>query len=138
MDDSETVTQFCAITASDPATAQQFLAIADQNLETAISLFFEGGGASLPNQQDAIDSTNPRNQPSTGESHGGGAPDSTGFDDAAFSRRLQEEEYGNNTDGVREAIRPVTETLVDPVYGKFLFRIRSSTSQSFLVSANKM
>lgn len=119
MDHSEAVAQFCAITEADAATAEQYLTIADQNLESAITLFLEGGGASLASQQDAIDLTSTRNSSSEP------VPGATEEDDIALSRRLQEEEYSGSTEGVREAIRPVTETLVDPMFGKRLQKLNS-------------
>lgn len=110
MEDSEAITQFCAITQADPETAQRYLAVADHELETAITLFLESGGAPIndPSRDDSVEVLSPvRNE---------------GFfsdEDVALSRQLQEEEYRNgSTDGVREAIRPVTETLVDPAYGE--------------------
>lgn len=111
MDHSEAVAQFCAITEADAATAEQYLTIADQNLESAIALFLEGGGVSLASQQDVIDLTSTRN--SSSEPMTGAIEE----DDIALSRRLQEEEYSGSAEGVREAIRPVTETLVDPMFG---------------------
>lgn len=116
MDQSELVEQFCAITASDKETAEQYLTIADQNLETAVTLFLEGGGQSFAGQQQSSQSN---------AGSGTGTPVSSAFgvggieeDDEALVRRLQQEEYNNvDNDGVREAIQPVTETLVEPGYG---------------------
>lgn len=41
------VAQFTEITGSSPETAGQYLQLADQNLETAMQLYFENGGAEL-------------------------------------------------------------------------------------------
>ncbi|KAF5111176.1 hypothetical protein DV453_000417 [Geotrichum candidum] len=116
MDQSELIEQFCAITASDAETAERYLAVADQNLEAAITLFLEGGGQSFASQQQPPQSNvNSGPTVSAGSSVGAGAIDE---DDEALVRRLQQEEYNStDNDGVREAIRPVTETLVEPGYG---------------------
>lgn len=108
----ELVAQFCAITAADSDTANRYLVVADQDLETAVTLFLEGGGASIASQEDAVTRT------SSGNISGGGSED----EDEALSRRLQQEEYnGNNSASgeVREAIRPVRETLVQPGFNPF-------------------
>lgn len=120
MDSSDLVAQFCSITESDPETAEQYLALADRNLETAITLFIEGGSVPITDQEY---STSAASRLSPGAATGGG--DLTDIsDDAALSRRLQQEEYANNSsDNVREAIKPVTETLVESSYGRSLYFI---------------
>uniref|UniRef100_A0A060T8S2 ARAD1C39028p n=1 Tax=Blastobotrys adeninivorans TaxID=409370 RepID=A0A060T8S2_BLAAD len=85
MDQSELVAQFCAITSAEPSLAEQYLAVNDNNLEQAVALFFESGGASLESQVHDPTSANPQSTQSP----------------------LQE-------DPVRERIQPVTERLVNP------------------------
>jgi UBX domain-containing protein 7 len=106
MDDA--VEQFCAVTAAEPELARQYLEVADGNLESAITLFLESGGASIESQRHAAESR-------------GSSTDTPG--DEEMSRRLQEEEYGSGMQSqqegeqVRERIQPVTERLVEPQYG---------------------
>ncbi|PYH93478.1 putative UBX domain protein [Aspergillus ellipticus CBS 707.79] len=132
--DGDVVAHFTEITGSKPELATQYLQLADFNIEQAVQLFFENGGAQLteeplpstsnPNRashaaesQDVdsdddltIDETRsaPRNQPS----HNSAAFE----DDAAMARRLQEEMYsgGDNEEGVRAPMARTTETLVGP------------------------
>lgn len=109
MHDSESISQFCAVTQADPETARRYLEVAGNEIETAITLYLESGGA-------------PINSPGNNEPLS--PVPNEGFvdhdEDMDLVRRLQEEEYRKtNDDGVREAIRPVTETLVDPMFGKF-------------------
>lgn len=116
MDQSELVAQFCSFTAADPATAEQYLSISDNNLENAVTLFLESGGASLDSQVRASEQTR------SGENQGTRNEGTDFEDDEAFSRRLQSEEYSNNNNSnpeeeVRERIRPVTETLVESGFG---------------------
>ena len=138
MDQSELVAQFCAITAADADTAERYLAVADQDLETAVTLFLEGGGASIASQENAVTSQQQRTSrdSSTHDSASAGPRGDSNYnsasvtdeeDDAALSRRLQQEEYNSSnggSDDVREAIRPVTETLVHPGYGQFGYGAR--------------
>lgn len=112
MDQSELIAQFCSFTAADPATAEQYLAISDNNLENAVTLYLESGGASLDSQVQA-------SQQSRSAQHTSAHNDDDFEDDEVISRRLQNEEYShaNTEEEVREVIRPVTETLVEPGFG---------------------
>lgn len=114
MDNSELVAQFCAVTQADTSTAEQYLQVADDNLEQAITLFLEGGGVSLDSQIRAANqsSHSAEDSSSNADNHSGG---NTLEDDEALVRRLQEEEYQNH-ESVRERIQPVTETLVEPEF----------------------
>ena len=132
--DGDVVAQFTEITGSKPELAAQYLQLADFNIEQAVQLFFENGGAPLtdeplpststPQQSShadggvvhvdsdddiTIDETRsaPRNHPSHG---------TTFEDDAAMARRLQEEMYGGRDaeEGVRAPMARTTETLVGP------------------------
>lgn len=58
MSDSNTVSQFIAITGADTTTANFFLSAADGNCDTAISTFFESGGHTTV-AQDHISSDSP-------------------------------------------------------------------------------
>lgn len=124
--------QFTEITGSSPELATQYLQLTDFNIEQAMQLYFENGGAPLTEEPQppssgpqgghgdrtahvdsdddiAIDETRstPRNQPPQG---------SIFEDDAAMARRLQEEMYSgpDTSDGVRAPMARTTETLVGP------------------------
>lgn len=141
--ESDVVAQFTEITGSSPELATQYLQLTDFNIEQAMQLYFENGGAPLteePRQpsrpsnfedesgvvhidsdSDADDRTERSTQPA------GGA---TFEDDAAMARRLQEEMYGGggagggqdtgrgnddfDDEGVRAPMARTTETLVGP------------------------
>ena len=139
--EDDVLAQFTEITGSTPELANQYLQLSDFNIEQAMQLYFENGGAPLTEDAShqhpqgahgaaggetgdgtinvdsdddlAIDESRstPRNP-----LPGGGTVD----DDAAMARRLQEEMYGgqNNADvdedGVRAPMARTTETLVGP------------------------
>lgn len=135
MDD--VVAQFAEITGAAPDLATQYLQITDYNIEQAMQLFFDQGGAPLaeptqpsrphPREDQSgvvhIDSDSDEDTPSGFRST---EPASTFDDDAALARRLQEEAYGmgggagnaygagNNEDDVRAPMARTTETLVGP------------------------
>lgn len=123
--------QFAEITGSTPELATQYLALADFQIEQAMQLYFENGGAPLTEEpsrpprnpafedtsdvvhidSDTDDEIRPGQAPPT--QPGGASPFE---DDAAMARRLQEEMYGgaDNEDGVRAPMARTTETLVGP------------------------
>ncbi|KAJ5915511.1 hypothetical protein N7466_011444 [Penicillium verhagenii] len=134
------VAQFTEITGSTPETAAQYLELTEFNIEQAMQLFFENGGAPLtetpaqqahgrtPAYEDEsgvvhIDSdTDDDSRPAQSAEAGAGA---TFDDDEAMARRLQEEMYGGggptrndyedeDDDGVRAPMARTTETLVGP------------------------
>lgn len=99
--DTDVVAQFTEITGSTPELAIQYLQISEFNIEQAMQLFFENGGAPL---------TSEPSQP-----HGSGIPANSEVvnidsdtdddtpqrsaapafdDDEAMARRLQEQMYG--------------------------------------------
>lgn len=96
---SENIAQFCAITGADTSQAEGYLSLSGDNVEQAISLYFEGGDLDLNHQEPTLQ-------------------DSVPVDDEEYVRRMQEQEYqsGGGSDEVRERIAPVTERLVDPGY----------------------
>lgn len=129
----DVVAQFTEITGSSPGLATQYLQLSDFNIEQAMQLYFENGGAPLTDEpqratrssgyQDEsgvvhIDSDDDVTVDETRSAHRGGpAPGSTFEDDAAMARRLQEELYsggGDSHDGVRAPMARTTETLVGP------------------------
>lgn len=134
--DGDVLAQFTEITGSSPELATQYLQLTDFNIEQAMQLYFENGGAPLTedplppssgqptthgghgvstahdsDDEVTIDETRstPRNQPPQGL-----AAD----DDEAMARRLQEEMYStreeDTSDGVRAPMARTTETLVGP------------------------
>ncbi|KAJ5683055.1 hypothetical protein N7462_006220 [Penicillium macrosclerotiorum] len=128
--ESERVAQFSEVTGAAPELATQYLQLADFDIEQAMLLYFENGGAPLteepshPTRQvgfedesgvvhidsDTDDDAGSRAQTS-GQAAGG-----IFEDDAAMARRLQEEMYqgGDHDDGVRAPMARTTETLVGP------------------------
>jgi hypothetical protein len=134
--ESDVVAQFTEITGSNPSLATQYLQLADFNIEQAMQLYFENGGAPLTEEPvtSATGSRPPR--PAGYEDNSGivhidsdddiavdearsapRAPQPAFEDDEALARRLQEEMYGDgrdSSDGVRAPIARTTETLVGP------------------------
>lgn len=104
-DVQELIANFVAVTGADTQTAEHYLAANENDLEAAVGLYLETGGASIESQTTAAAASIPAHT-----STGVGLSDEE--DDAALSRRLQEEEYAAR-DEVREAIAPRTEVLVD-------------------------
>lgn len=127
------VAQFTEITGSTPELATQYLSLADFQIEQAMQLYFENGGAPLTeeparpsrpsNFEDEssvvhIDSDTDEDvrpgQARPAQPAGG----RTFEDDAAMARRLQEEMYGErgagDEDEVRAPMARTTETLVGP------------------------
>jgi UBX domain-containing protein 7 len=131
MDDN--IAQFTAITNCDPAKAQRYLTISENDLEQALQLFFEGGidvdGPEPSNTSDSRNSatgTRPESPINIDddddfraaiEASTGGGPSGDFEDDEAIARRLQEE-FNTSTrrtaDEVRAPMARTTETLVGP------------------------
>lgn len=119
--DGDLVAKFTEITGSTPELANQYLQIADFDIEQAMQLYFENGGADL------AQASQPATRPSAAaddddviidEARSTAPPraQSTIEDDAALARRLQEELYNgaDTSDGVRAPLARTTETLVEP------------------------
>ncbi|GLB11344.1 hypothetical protein AtubIFM57258_008211 [Aspergillus tubingensis] len=134
--EGDVVAQFTEITGSKPELATQYLQLTDFNIEQAVQLFFENGGAPLTD--DPLPSASTPQQ----ASHAGGYGNESGVvnidsdddvtidesrsaprnhgamfeDDAAMARRLQEEMYGGGDaeENVRAPMARTTETLVGP------------------------
>ncbi|PWY67742.1 UBX domain protein [Aspergillus eucalypticola CBS 122712] len=134
--EGDVVAQFTEITGSNPELATQYLQLTDFNIEQAVQLFFENGGAPLTD--DPLPSASTPQQ----ASHAGGYGNESGVvnidsdddvtidesrsaprnhgamfeDDAAMARRLQEEMYGGGDaeENVRAPMARTTETLVGP------------------------
>lgn len=137
MDDA--IAQMVSLTNTTPECAQQYLQVADGDLQQAISLFFENGGADLGGSSTntatqsgrqvagAGDSQNPipldddenisdDNDPAITGYHKPTAQPSAVEDDETMARRLQEEMYGaaNEENTVRAPIARQAEVLVGP------------------------
>ncbi|EEB06949.1 UB Xdomain protein Ubx2 [Schizosaccharomyces japonicus yFS275] len=84
--ESDLIAQFCAITNSSAEKAQEFLMVADGDLSTAVTLFFESGGVTGTEASDV----------------------SAGASSSAASTNA-------DADYVRAPIAPTREVLVDPV-----------------------
>ena len=140
MASDDVVAQFTEITGSTPELATQYLSLADFQIEQAMQLYFENGGAPLteepaqPRQANFEDESGVVHIDSDDEETGPAQarpaqpPVESYFeDDAAMARRLQEEAYGgggagggagggvpDNEDDVRAPMARTTETLVGP------------------------
>ncbi|CAG8198997.1 unnamed protein product [Penicillium salamii] len=121
--DNDVVAQFTEITGSTPELAIQYLQITDFNIEQAMQLFFENGGAPLtsepsqprgsgiPNNADVVNIDSDTDDETPRRS---AAP--AFDDDEAMARRLQEQMYGgqDQEEEVRAPMARTTETLVGP------------------------
>lgn len=136
----DVVAQFSEITGSSPGLASQYLQLADFNIEQAMSLYFENGGAPLTDDPSTTEPQRaPAHQDEPGVVHidsdddvtvdetrsaprGRPASPAAYEDDEAMARRLQEEIYGSGGSGggaggeddVRAPMARTTETLVGP------------------------
>lgn len=144
MDDDDLLSQFQEITGATAEVATQYLEIADFDIQQAMQLYFENGGASLgpTHQPSSTTPSRPRNRREdtihvdsdddeiTIDEERSTAPatthrtETTYEDDAAMARRLQEELYagGDSAEQVRAPMARTTETLVGPGaegYGDF-------------------
>lgn len=146
MDDENLLSQFQEITGATTEVATQYLEIADFDIQQAMQLYFENGGASLgpTHQPSSTTPSRPRNRGEntihvdsddgdddeiTIDEERSTAPatrrtETTYEDDAAMARRLQEELYagGDSAEQVRAPMARTTETLVGPGaegYGDF-------------------
>lgn len=134
------IAQMVAFTDTTPERAQQYLQVTDGDLDQAVSLFFENGGADLGgsaantaapapssrvagtgNSQDPIhidddDHISDDNDPAITGFRRAPAQPSTAEDDEAMARRLQEEMYGGagEESQVRAPIARQAETLIGP------------------------
>lgn len=137
----DVVAQFTEITSSSPELATQYLQLTDFNIEQAMQLYFENGGAPLTDDP-APSTSGPQRSGFEDESgvvhvdsdddvtvdesrsgpRGQPAQESNFEDDETMARRLQEELYGSaggagggdDSDGVRAPMARTTETLVGP------------------------
>lgn len=122
--ENDVVAQFTEITGSTPELAAQYLQITEFNIEQAMQLFFENGGAPLtsePSQPRGSGIPNNAEVVTIDSDSDNEAPRRSGAagfdDDEAMARRLQEQMYGgpdNNEDEVRAPMARTTETLVGP------------------------
>lgn len=125
--DNDVVAQFTEITGATPELAIQYLQITEFQIEQAMQLYFENGGASLTGEP--AQPARPSGIPGDSEvvnidsDTDDDAPQRsnrpTFDDDEAMARRLQEEMYGGpggpaNEDEVRAPMARTTETLVGP------------------------
>jgi hypothetical protein len=133
--DDDTIAQFTEVTGSTAELATQYLEVADYDIQQAMQLYFENGGAEIrPSAPSHTTQTAPPPNQSAhhavqidsdddlivheARSSARPPPRAEGVfeDDAAMARRLQEELYSGSdpSDGVRAPIARTTETLVGP------------------------
>lgn len=129
MDDN--IAQFTSITNCDPGKAQRYLMIAENDLEHALQLFFEGGidvdapepSTAPSDSRNTATGTRPESpipidddddwKAALEAAEGGDAYE----DDEAVARRLQQQfdtQTRRNADDVRAPMARTTETLVGP------------------------
>ncbi|KAK9365057.1 hypothetical protein V1509DRAFT_634447 [Lipomyces kononenkoae] len=101
MDEEEKIANFSAITGANVERARQYLGVCDGDIDSAVNLYLESGGASLDGGPARSDTA--VNQPTVADDD----------DDAALAERLQQEENQRQPESVRERIAPRTETLVE-------------------------
>lgn len=114
--ESDVVAQFTEVTGSRPELAAQYLQICDFNIEQAMTLYFENGGAPLAEEPTHANVDPGDDDVVVDESRSTQAPTANIEDDEAMARRLQEEMYsggGGGGDSVRAPMGRTTETLVD-------------------------
>jgi UBX domain-containing protein 7 len=140
----EAIAQLITITATTPEIARQYVQLADSDVNQAVQLFFENGGADLAGGSRPAAPAPPQNPASSSRISGAGNaqnpidlgdddnisddndPDVTGYqprqqaqadtnDDEAMARRLQEQMYGgNDEDAIRAPIARQSDTLLGP------------------------
>jgi thioredoxin-related protein len=98
------VSKFCEITGSSAEVAKNFLEIADNDFETAVTLFLENGGGDTGSSERPVSSE-------TSSNH------TNALSDEEFARQLQEQ------DQVRAPIAPMTDILTggSPSFGSPLW-----------------
>lgn len=123
--DDEVISQIVAITTASPEIARQYAQLADGDVNQAVQLFFENGGADLSTGASAPpppptlstgagQSTNPISVDDDDDGPPRPQPSGDFEDDEAMARRLQEEAYGVQEQGVRAPIARHAETLAGP------------------------
>lgn len=128
MDDQ--IAQFTAVTGANPEQAGQFLQLADNNIEQAITLYFEGGPLDLPGSASAPAAGSTAPIPGYREDDDGvvhidsdsddimetdarsSFPTGGGMSDEELARQLAQEDEQEQS--IRAPIARTTETLVGP------------------------
>jgi UBX domain-containing protein 7 len=139
----EAIAQLVGITASTPDIARQYVQLADGDVNQAVQLYFENGGADLAGNASAAPPPAPSSSRPTGAGNAQNPinlgdddnisddndPEITGFrpqqqhagagveDDEALARRLQEEMYGDSEQTIRAPIARQSDTLLGPGAG---------------------
>ncbi|KAI4739193.1 hypothetical protein E4T50_10335 [Aureobasidium sp. EXF-12298] len=119
--DDELIANFTAFTSATPELARQYLTLTESNLEQAVQLYFDSGGAdmgaSMPQQPAAQPASRRYNEDNNGVVTIDSDDDEAPYeDDEAMARRLQQEAYGTagGEEDVRAPMARTTETLVGP------------------------
>ncbi|KAI8100170.1 uncharacterized protein BX664DRAFT_323063 [Halteromyces radiatus] len=109
-DNDSAIADFCAVTSANPQVARDYLQIADNNVQMAITLYLESGGASLTST-----TTSTTQEPiTTIEDDDDNHSSPEGLSDEALARQLQEEEESRQRrqpPEVRAPIAPRTDIL---------------------------
>lgn len=145
--DDDLVAQFTGITAADTERAQQYLQLTDGNLEHAVQLYFDNGGADMGASASAAQPSVSQHMPTaatrgytenddgtvTIDDDGDDLDEGTGVsgaraqdssvggmtyeDDEAMARRLQEEAYGAGGGGRPEDVRAPMARTTETLVG---------------------
>ncbi|CAZ79812.1 unnamed protein product [Tuber melanosporum] len=129
----ELISQFTTITGATVRKAETYLKVSDGDLEQAIQLYFDTGGADMesgpstqtapppppPPPAEALRASEPTRSTATPGSGSGSGVNSAYDEDEAIARRLQEELYGEaggassgGENGVRAPIARTRDTLI--------------------------
>ncbi|KAG2198265.1 hypothetical protein INT47_004349 [Mucor saturninus] len=103
MSSEQDILKFCDITGASPEVAENFLQVADNNVEMAVSLFLENGGDMVANQSR-------NNEPSVNSSRPSSINSEHMLTDEEFARQMQESEQ------VRAPIAPKNDILAGGLF----------------------
>ncbi|KAJ8662049.1 hypothetical protein O0I10_002381 [Lichtheimia ornata] len=109
--DDQAILDFCSVTNASPEVAQQYLQVADGNVETAVTLFLESGGqTSTQPSTTTIDSSLSRSAAAAGGGSGNDSPsEGVGVSDEELARQLERQEREQSN--VRAPIAPKHDIL---------------------------
>ena len=133
MDEEQGILQICQITGTTPEKARQYLSVSDGNVEHAISLFLESGGADLGPAIDAdiirdeteapatrLDEEMPHVHDLDDAFDARDAVDDDEIEDtepAGYADFTSSQRHARNIGNVRDPIAPFTDTLLESTNG---------------------
>ncbi|KAF7721307.1 hypothetical protein EC973_004949 [Apophysomyces ossiformis] len=105
MENEQGVLDFCAVTGASLEVARNYLQIADGNVETAVTLYWESGEAAASQARETTTST------SSGSSAAHDADTVTSVTDEELARQIQEQERNVRQQDIRAPIAPKHDIL---------------------------